>query len=104
MLGKLKKGLYLSVGLALLVKKESEKHLVNLVRSGHLKTAGAKKVLNKVVDEAKREGKRIEGFLIKEIKKEAVKAKPIVKRAAKKAKPLARKMINRAKKIIRKKR
>jgi len=104
MLGKLKKGLYLSVGLALLVKKESEKHLVNLVRSGHLKTAGAKKVLNKVVEEAKREGRRIEGFLVNEIKKEVVKARPMIKKAAKRAKPLARKAINKAKKIIRKKR
>jgi polyhydroxyalkanoate synthesis regulator phasin len=85
MIGKIKKGIFLSVGLASLVKKEADKHINSLVKSGKIKTDGAKKIVNAVVLEAKKEGKNIENFLFSEIKKEAEKVKPIVKSRVKKA-------------------
>jgi len=72
---KIKKGIYLSVGLASLAKKEVGKHVDKLVKEGKIQTTGAKKIVKKAVLEAKKEGKIIENFLKVEIKKEIKKLK-----------------------------
>ena len=83
-MNKIEKGIYLSVGLASLAKKEVNKHMGKLVKEGQIKTAGARKIAGKVIAEAKKEGKRIEKFLVSELKKEIKKAEPYVKKAKKK--------------------
>lgn len=83
-LKKIEKGIYISVGLASLAKKEIDKHMNTLVREGQLQTKGARAIVSKVVAEAKKEGTKIEKFVIAEIKKEAKKVKPLVKKAIKK--------------------
>jgi polyhydroxyalkanoate synthesis regulator phasin len=95
MLKNIKKGIYLSVGLASIVKKEVDKHVNQLVKEGHIKTAGAQKIVNAVVAEAKKEGKKIEQFVIAEIKKEAKKVAPLAKQEIKKAVAKAKKAVKR---------
>lgn len=85
MIKKIKKGIYLSIGLASLVKNEVDKHVNKLVIGGQIKTEGARRIVSKVAAEAKKEGSKIEKFLMAELKKEAVKAKPLVKKGIKKA-------------------
>ncbi len=88
MIKKIEKGIYLSVGLASLAKKEVEKHMNKLVREGKLQTNGAREIVNKVVVETQKEGRKIERFLLDELRKEAKKAKPYIKKVKKKVKPV----------------
>ena len=85
-MGKIRKGIYLSVGLASLVKKEAEKHANSWIKQGKLKTQGARNVINKVATEARKEGKRIENLLVAELIKEAKKTKPYIRKVTIKAK------------------
>ena len=85
MIKKIEKGIYLSIGLASLAKKEVEKHMNKLVREGKLQTKGAREIVNKVVAETQKEGRKIERFLLAELRKEAKKAKPYIKKVKKKA-------------------
>lgn len=74
MLKKIKEGIYLSVGLASLVKKEVDKHVNKLVKDGQIKTKSARKIVNKAVAEAQKEGIKLEKVLAAELKKEVKKA------------------------------
>jgi polyhydroxyalkanoate synthesis regulator phasin len=81
---KIKRGIYFSVGLASLAKKEIDKHMDKLVKEGKLQTKGARKVAGKVLSVAKREGIKLEQVLVRELKKEVKKVAPKVKKVAKK--------------------
>ena len=83
-LKKIEKGIYISVGLVSLAKKEVNKHMSKLVKEGQLQTKDARTIVSKVVAEAKKEGSKIEKFVIDEIKKESKKVKPLIKKAIKK--------------------
>jgi polyhydroxyalkanoate synthesis regulator phasin len=90
-LKKIEKGIYISVGLASLAKKEIDKNVNRLVKEGKLKTAGARRIANKVTAEAKKEGKKIEKFLMNELKKEYNKTKPYIKKIKSKKKKIIKK-------------
>lgn len=89
---KIEKGLFLSIGLAAAAKRLADKHINGLIKEGRIQSKDARSIINKVVAHTKKEGKKIEAFLVKELKKEA-----------KKAKPIAKKVINKIKKRIRRK-
>ena len=74
-LKKIEKGIYISIGLASLAKKEVEKNVNKLVKEGKIKTSGAKRIAKSVVIKVKKEGEKIEKFLITELKKEYKKTK-----------------------------
>lgn len=90
---KIARGIYFSIGLAALVKKETSKHMDKLVKEGKLRSKDARKVLGKAVLEAKRGGIIIEKMVAAEIKKGAKHAKPIVKHVAKKAASTIKKIV-----------
>lgn len=83
MIKKIGKSILLGVALASLAEKEAKKHLGKLVKEGKIKAEGAKKIVDVVVSETKKEGKRIEKILIAEAKKEAKKVKPLVESSIK---------------------
>jgi polyhydroxyalkanoate synthesis regulator phasin len=86
MLKKLKKGIVLGTAIAFLTKKEATKHISKFVKSKNINAKTAKTILLKVHNEAKREGKRIENFMLNELKREISKAKPFFKKSTSKVK------------------
>lgn len=91
MLKKLEKGIYFSIGLASVVKREAEKNTKKLIQEGMLRSKDAKKVIGKVVAETKKEGKKLEKLLMAEIKREMKRVKPIVKKSVKKVREIVKK-------------
>ena len=92
-----KKGLKLGLGLASFAKKEVEKNMGSFTKAGNISSRAAKRVLSKVIGEAKKDGMKLEKLLILEIKKEARKAKPLVKKMVGKAKSRVKKAVKKKK-------
>ncbi|MCK4521452.1 MAG: hypothetical protein KAU20_02675 [Nanoarchaeota archaeon] len=92
-----KKGLKLGLGLASFAKKEVEKNMGSFTKAGDISSKAAKKILAKVIEEAKKDGRKLEKLLILELKKEARKAKPLVKKMAGKAKSRVKKAVKKRK-------
>lgn len=97
MLKKLKKGVALSIGLAVVAKKKAEKE----IGKKGISKKRVKDAVKRIGSVALKEGKRIESVLKKEIEKELKKARPAVKKAIKKR---VKKAKCRVKKILKKKR
>lgn len=91
MLKKIEKGIYFSIGLASLVKREAEKNTKKLIEEGMLRSKDARRIISKVVAETKKEGKKLEKFLVTELKQEMKKVKPVVKKSIKKVKKTIKK-------------
>jgi polyhydroxyalkanoate synthesis regulator phasin len=77
----IKKGIRLGITVASLVKKHAGNHVKHLVKKGYIKAPGAKRVVDAVFTEAKKEGKKLEFFMMQELKKELKKIKPFIKKS-----------------------
>ena len=88
---KIEKGIYFSIGLASLVKREAEKNTKKLIEEGMLRSKYARRIISKVVAETKKEGNKLEKFLVTELKQEMKKVKPVVKKSIEKVKKTAKK-------------